>query len=73
MNSWAEYLQNCVENYYIITIYFSNTDEINIGKDSISPENVYCGEHCLIIDDINKQIDYPYHSIVKIIKYGRKM
>lgn len=73
MSSWAEYLQNCIKNHHIITIFFDNTDIIDVGQAGISPSDIYCGEYCLTIFDVNKEIDYPYHRITKIIKYGDRI
>lgn len=71
MISWKEYIENCIKGYHIILFKFQDNVELGVGAgEEFDKQHVYCGEHVLSFMDVGKTIEYPYHSITRIIKYG---
>lgn len=71
MISWREYITNCIKGYSIITFKFQDGVELGVGVgEDFDKDSIYCGEYVISFMDVGKSIEYPYHSIIKIIKYG---
>lgn len=73
MNNFQEYFSELINQYYIITIHLSNGERFDIGEGGINKQNVICLPFCLSITEYGTVHDYPYHSIIKIDKYGDKI
>jgi len=71
MISWREYIENCIQGYLIITFEFQDGVQFGVGAgEDFDKDSIYCGEYVISFMDVGKSIEYPYHSIVKITKYG---
>ena len=70
MDKFQKYFSEMIEHYHIITIYLFNGEQFDIGQGGINKEDIICLPACLSVCDAGTWTDYPYHSIIKIKKYG---
>lgn len=73
MDKFQKYFLDIIQRYYIITIHLSNGEQFDIGKGGVDKDDVACLPTCLSISDAGTHLDFPYHAIVKVVKYGEKI
>jgi len=72
MNKFQKYFSEMIDRYHIVTIHLLNGEQFDIGQGGVDKGDVICLPTCLSVCDYGTIQDYPYHSIIKIDKYGDK-